>query len=118
MRRLAVVVWAVWCVATVAASTSLTAETAVPPSLSGVWACQSLAAGAFTGRPCRLEPWLALHADGSYRWGREEGVWEWKDGKLALSKRSGRGHLDSDGKLIFEYERNGETYRLTLYRRP
>jgi hypothetical protein len=104
-------------VLTLAASPWLPAEPIDPPSPSGVWACQSIAAGSFTGRPCRLEPWLTLNADGRYRWGRDEGEWQWKDGRLTLSGRSGSGQLDSDGKFIFEYQRNGETYRLTLYRR-
>ena len=86
-------------------------------SLAGTWACQSMAAGAYTGRPCRLEPWLKLKADSTYEWGRENGRWEYKQGALRLSGRSGQGRRSEDGKLVFEYDLRGSHYTLTLYRR-
>jgi hypothetical protein len=34
-----------------------------------------------------------------------------------LLKRKGKGHLDGDGKLIYEYDMNGKQYVMTLYKR-
>ncbi len=85
--------------------------------LAGTWACQSMAAGAYTGRRCPLEPWLKILPDKSYEWGREKGRWEYRGGALTLSERSGAGRLDSNGKLIFEYDLRGQHYVLTLYQR-
>src|SRR5690349_7003858 len=85
--------------------------------INGTWACQSMSAGAYTGRPCRLEPWLKIHPDKAYEWGRETGNWEYDGGVLSLSGRSGKGRLDSSGKLIFEFVLRGQHYVLTLYRR-
>ena len=85
--------------------------------ITGTWACQSMSAGAYTGRSCRQEPWLKLHPDKSYEWGRETGSWEYKDAVLSLSGRSGKGRLDTSGKLLFEYVLRGQHYVLTLYRR-
>jgi hypothetical protein len=99
-----------------AAAPATPAESSESPA-PGVWACQSIASGAFTGRPCRLEPALTLTSDGRYRWGREEGEWRWDGTVLTLSGRTGSGQLDADGRLIFEYRRSGQTYRLTLFRR-
>ena len=73
--------------------------------------------GAYTGRPCRMEPWLHLNSGGSYEWSSDKGTWEYKNKTLTLSKRSGSGHLNADGKLIFEYDLNGKHYVLTLYKR-
>lgn len=86
-------------------------------ALVGVWACQSMNAGAYTGRPCRTEPWLHLNADGSYEWSREQGHWQYENGTLRLSERAGQGRLNSDGKLVFEYDLNGKHYTLILYKR-
>lgn len=83
----------------------------------GTWACQSMNAGAYTGRPCRTEPWLKLYPEGKYEWGREQGRWQFKEKALTLSERKGSGHLNSDGKLVFEYDLNGKHYALTLYKR-
>lgn len=86
-------------------------------AVTGMWACQSMSAGAYTGRSCRLEPWLKLHPDKTYEWGRETGRWGYTGGVLSLSRRSGKGRLDSGGKLIFEYDLRGQHYVLTLYQR-
>ena len=86
-------------------------------TISGTWACQSISGGAYTGRPCRLEPWLKLEEGTSYVWGRESGKWTFEHKVLTLSKRKGKGHLDADGKLIYEYEMSGKQYVMTLYRR-
>ncbi len=83
----------------------------------GVWACQSMSMGAYTGRSCPMEPWLHLNADGSYEWSSEQGRWQVKSGALTLSERAGAGHLNSDGKLIFEYDLHGKHFVLTLYKR-
>lgn len=91
-------------------------EAAIGP-ITGTWACQSMSAGAYTGRSCRLEPWLKLHPDMAYEWGRETGSWEYKGGVLSLSGRPGIGRLDTSGKLIFEYVLRGQRYVLTLYQR-
>ncbi|MBK5292258.1 MAG: hypothetical protein JJE04_11345 [Acidobacteriia bacterium] len=85
--------------------------------ITGTWACQSMNAGAYTGRSCRQEPWLKLHPDKTYDWGRETGSWEYNGGVLSLSGRSGKGRLDTGGKLIYEYVLRGQHYLLTLYRR-
>src|SRR5690349_8931134 len=85
--------------------------------LVGTWACQSMNMGTYTGRPCRLEPWLHLNAGGTYEWSSEKGTWEYKSKTLMLSKRAGAGHLNNDGKLVFEYDLNGKHYVLTLDRR-
>ena len=86
-------------------------------SLAGVWSCQSVYGGPFTGRSCRNWPWLKLNADKSYTWGSEKGTWEFKDNNLHLSARKGIGHLNNDGQLIIEYQSNGIKYRQTLYKR-
>lgn len=86
-------------------------------SIAGTWACQSISGGAYTGRPCRLEPWLKLEEGTSYAWGRETGKWAFEQKVLTLSKRKGKGRLDADGKLIYEYEMNGKQYVMTLYKR-
>src|SRR5437016_13717228 len=84
--------------------------------IAGTWACQSMNAGAYTGRRCPLEPRLKLGADNTYEWGRETGKWEYKGGTLSLSQRAGSGRRNQDGKLIFEYDLNGRPYWTTLYR--
>ncbi|TAL25163.1 MAG: hypothetical protein EPN94_05775 [Nitrospirae bacterium] len=86
-------------------------------SLAGVWFCQSVYGGPFTGRSCRTWPWLKLNIDKSYTWGSEKGTWEFKDNNLRLSARKGKGRLNSDGQLIIEYESKGINYRQTLYKR-
>lgn len=85
--------------------------------LVGTWACQSMNVGAYTGRPCRLEPWLRLNAGGSYEWSSEKGTWEYTNRTLTLSKRTGSGRLNADGKLVFEYDLNAKHYTLILYKR-
>ncbi len=86
-------------------------------AVTGVWACQSMASEAFTGRPCRTLPWLTVSGDKTYEWGQESGTWEFADNVLSLSGRKGKGHINEDGKLIFEYESGGKTYVQTLYPR-
>ena len=86
-------------------------------SIAGTWACLSMSAGAYTGRSCRLEPWLRLKANKTYEWGREKGAWEYSKGVLSLSERTGRGSLSTDGKLIIEYDLNARHYVLTFYKR-
>jgi len=86
-------------------------------SLVGVWACQSIYGGPYTGRSCRTLPWLKLNADKSYIWGSEQGAWEFKNNTLRLSARKGIGRLNSDGQLIIEYQSNGIQYQQTLYKR-
>jgi len=92
-------------------------DTTAGDAIVGVWACQSISGGAYTGRSCRLEPWLKIKEDNSYEWGRETGEWKFENQTLRLSKRKGKGRLNSDGKLIFEYEMNGTQYVLALYKR-
>ena len=90
---------------------------AAQETIAGTWACQSISGGAYTGRPCRLEPWLKLEEETAYVWGRETGKWAFEHKVLTLSKRKGKGHLNADGKLIYEYEMNGKQYVMTLYKR-
>lgn len=87
------------------------------PSLAGIWGCQAVYGGPFTGRACPTWPQLSLQTDGSYTWGSEKGTWEFHDGVLHLSGRTGTGRLDADGKLIVEYEVKGTKYRQTLFKR-
>jgi hypothetical protein len=95
-----------------AASSSLTAQ-----SLVGVWGCQSVAGGAFTGRSCHTWPQLSLGSDGTYTSGSEQGTWELKQGVLRLSGRTGTGHINEDGRLVVEYEAKGTRYREVLFKR-
>lgn len=92
-------------------------ETKTADALVGVWSCQSIYGGPFTGRSCRTFPWLKLNANKSYSWGSEQGKWEFKDGVLHLSARKGKGRLNSDGQLVIEYESKGTRYRQVLYKR-
>jgi len=92
-------------------------EAQTADSLAGVWACQSIYGGHYTGRSCRTLPWLKLNADRSYTWGSEQGTWEFKDNILRLSARKGTGRLNNDGQLIIEYQSNGINYQQTLYKR-
>jgi hypothetical protein len=85
--------------------------------VAGTWACQSMSAGAYTGRTCRLEPWLKLKSDHTYEWGRETGKWDLANGTLSLSGRSAKGRLNEDGKLVIEYDLRSTHYVLMLYRR-
>jgi len=86
-------------------------------SLVGVWSCQSIYGGPYTGHSCKTFPWLKLNAGKSYTWGSEQGTWEFKDNILRLSARKGTGRLNSDGQLVIEYESKGIQYRQVLYKR-
>lgn len=92
-------------------------ETQAADALVGVWSCQSIYGGPYTGRSCKTFPWLKLNADKSYSWGSEQGKWEFKEGVLHLSARKGTGRLNTDGQLIIEYESKGIQYRQVLYKR-
>lgn len=85
--------------------------------LVGTWACQSVYGGPFTGRSCPTWPQLILNEDGTYVWGSERGAWTIEDGRLRLSARTGTGRLDTDGRLVVEYEVKGVAYRQTLFKR-
>jgi hypothetical protein len=95
-----------------AASPPVTAQ-----SLIGIWGCQQVHGGAFTGRSCHTWPQLSLGSDGTYTWGSEEGTWELKEGVLRLSGRTGTGHINEDGRLIVEYEVQEKRYRQVLFKR-
>ncbi len=95
----------------------LSGSQTAPGPVVGTWACQAMSVGPYTGRPCRLEPWLKLFPDKTYEWGQEKGKWEYAGQVLSLSGRSGKGRLDTGEKLIFEYDLHGKHYVLTLYQR-
>ncbi len=67
----------------------------------------------------RLMPRLELHADKTYKWGRESGTYEFREGKVRFSGSYaawGPGRLDKDGKLWVEFTKNGKHYTVTMYR--
>lgn len=67
----------------------------------------------------RLMPRLELNADSIYRWGRESGTYEYRDGKILLSGSYaswGPGKVDKDYKIWFEFTKNGKHYTVTMYR--
>lgn len=97
--------------------TSSAGEAQTDEPLVGVWACQSVYGGAYTGWSCQTWPWLKFNADKSYVWGSEQGTWKFKDNVLRLSARKGSGRLNSDGQLIIEYQSKGIQYQQTLYKR-
>lgn len=67
----------------------------------------------------RLMPRLELHGDKTYTWGREAGTYEYREGKVRLSGSYpawGSGRVDKDGKIWFEFTKNGKHYTATMYR--
>jgi hypothetical protein len=96
---------------------SILAMSRIGGSMTGTWACLSMSAGSYTGRSCRLEPWLRLNRDNTYEWGREKGTWDHTKGVLSFSARNAKGRVNIEDKLIVEYDLSGKHYVLTLYRR-
>ena len=67
----------------------------------------------------RLMPRLELNADHTYRWGRESGTYEYRDGKILLSGSYaawGPGKVDKDYKIWFEFTKREKRYTVTMYR--
>jgi hypothetical protein len=67
----------------------------------------------------RLMPRLKLNADSTYRWGRESGTYEYRDGKILLSGSYaawGPGKVDKDYKIRFLFTKNERHYTVTMYR--
>jgi hypothetical protein len=96
---------------------SLYAMSRIRDSIAGAWVCSSVHAGAHTERSCTSEPALRLNGDHTYAWGRETGAWQYRLGVIRFSNLRAIGRLNSDGKLIAEFDRNGQHYVLTFYKR-
>lgn len=89
-----------------------------PAKVAGTYANLSFNVDGAGGQN-RLMPRLELRADGSYRWGRESGRFEYREGKIYLSGSYavwGPGRLDKDMKIWFEFTKQGKHYTVTLYR--
>ena len=85
--------------------------------IAGTWVCSSVNSGGHSDHSCTSEPGLQLKADHSYQWGREKGAFQYNQGLLRFSELRAMGRLNSDGKLITEFDRNGRHYVLTFYKR-
>jgi hypothetical protein len=85
--------------------------------IAGTWVCSSVNAGPRSERSCTSEPGLQLKQDHSYEWGREKGAWQYTLGIIRFSELRVKGRLNSDGKLITEFDRDGKHYVLTFYKR-
>ena len=85
--------------------------------IAGTWVCSSVNAGVHSERSCTSEPGLQLKTDHSYQWGREKGAWRCSRDIIRFSGLRATGRLDSDGKLITEFDRNGSHYVLKFYKR-
>ncbi len=89
-----------------------------PAGLVGTYANLSFNVDGAGGQN-RLMPRLELRADYAYRWGRETGTYEYRDGRVYLSGSYaswGPGRVDKDSKIWFEYRKNGKLYTVTMYR--
>ena len=96
-----------------------TVQTALPgEGIAGTYANLSFNVDGAGGQN-RLMPRLELKADSTYRWGRESGTYEFRDGKILLSGSYaawGPGKVDKDRKIWFEFTKNGKHYAVTMYR--
>ena len=89
-----------------------------PASVAGTYANLSFNVDGAGGQN-RLMPRLELRADGAYRWGRESGTYEYREGKVTLSGSYaswGPGRVDEDLKIWFEFTKQGKQYAVTMYR--
>jgi hypothetical protein len=89
-----------------------------PASVAGTYANLSFNVDGAGGQN-RLMPRLELRADQTYRWGRESGTYEYRDGRIYLSgsySSWGPGRVDEDGKIWFEFTKGGKRYTVTMYR--
>lgn len=84
--------------------------------IAGAWACSSIRAREQAASACAAEPGLELKADHTYEWGRESGTWQYSRGVLWFSRLRATSRLSPDGKLITEFDRNGQHYVLTFYK--
>lgn len=96
---------------------SIYAMSRMGDSIAGTWVCSSVNSGGHSDHSCTSEPGLRLKADHTYEWGREKGAFQYSQGVLRFSGLRARGRLNSDGKLITEFARNGNRYILTFYKR-
>jgi hypothetical protein len=96
---------------------SIYAMSRMGDSIAGAWVCSAVNAGAHSARSCTSEPGLHLNEDHTYQWGREKGAWQVRLGVVRFSDLQAIGRLNSDGKLITEFDRNGKHYVLTFYKR-
>lgn len=67
----------------------------------------------------RLMPRLEIHADATYRWGRESGTYQYRGGNLYFSGSYtawGPGRVDKDRKIWFEFTKGGKHFTVTMYR--
>jgi len=96
---------------------SIYAMSRMGDSIAGAWVCSSVNTGAHFARSCTSEPGLQLKADHTYQWGREKGAWQYRLGVVRFSDLEAIGRLNSDGKLVTEFDRDGKHYVLTFYKR-
>lgn len=89
----------------------------VADPISGTWVCSSVNAGTHSERSCTSEPGIRLQTDHTYEWGHEKGAWQYKLGLVRFSNLRAIARLNSDGKLITEFDRDGRHYALTFYKR-
>lgn len=82
--------------------------------IAGAWTCSPVRGTASNSRPA--EPGLELSPDHTYQWGRQTGTWQYSRGELRFSHQRAIGRLSPDGRLVTEYDRNGEHYVLTFYK--
>lgn len=88
------------------------------PALAGTYANLSFNVDGMGGQN-RLMPRLELRRDQTYRWGRESGNWQLRDGKLYFSGTYaswGPGYVDQDRRIWFQFTKNGKHFTVTMYR--
>jgi hypothetical protein len=85
--------------------------------ITGTWVCSSVNAEGHSERSCTSDPRLQLKANHTYEWGREKGAWLYRLGAVTFSDLRAVGRLNSDRKLITEFDRNGKHYIMTFYKR-
>jgi hypothetical protein len=96
---------------------SIYAMSKIGDQIAGAWVCSSVITGAHSERSCTSEPGIRLQADHTYEWGGEKGAWQYRLGVVRFSELRAMARLNSDGKLVTEFDRNGKHYVLTFYKR-
>jgi hypothetical protein len=98
--------------------TALGTTAEAPADVAGTYANLSFNVDGAGGQN-RLMPRLVLASDHTYKWGRESGTYEYRDGKVYLSGSYaawGPGRVDKDYKIWFEFTKQGKRYTVTMYR--
>lgn len=96
---------------------SIYAMSKIGDPIAGTWVCSSVNAGAHSDRPCTSVPGIRLQPNHTYQWGNETGAWQYKQGMVSFSDLRAMARVNSDGKLITEFDRDGTHYVLTFYKR-